>query len=208
MSNELWRWDAIQLAHAIRLGRVSSREAVAASLDRLKQVNGAVNAVTVVLAEEAIAEADEADRKLRRGEALGPLHGVSVTIKENVDQAGAATANGVAAFQDLVAKTDSPPVAHWKRAGAIVVGRTNCPAFSLRWHTENELRGATLNPWDRTRTPGGSSGGAAASLALGITALAHGTDYGVKTRRSKEDIHALCYSSPKDARLPEVEGGF
>jgi amidase len=182
MTDELWRWDASRLAEAIRLGRISSREAVSASLERLAAVNGPVNAVTVVLAEEALAAADQADRDVKSGKLVGPLHGVPVTIKENVDQAGMATTNGVVAFKDLVAETDSPPVANWKRAGAIVVGRTNTPAFSLRWHTDNELRGATLNPWDKTRTPGGSSGGAAASVALGITPLAHGNDYGGSIR--------------------------
>ena len=182
MSEEPWRWDADRLARAIRLGSISSREAVSASLRRLDAVNGAVNAVTVILAEQALAAADEADRKTKCGEVLGPLHGVPVTIKENVDQAGAPTTHGVVAFQDLIAETDSPPVANWKRAGAIVIGRTNTPAFGLRWHTDNELRGPTINPWDRTRTPGGSSGGAAAAVALGITALAHGNDYGGSIR--------------------------
>src|SRR5215469_6994116 len=182
MSDKLWRWDAARLAEAIRLGRISSREAVSASLERLAAVNGAVNAVTVVLADEALAAADQADRDLRSGKLFGPLHGVPVTIKENVDQAGTATTNGVVAFKDLIAETDSPPAANWKRAGAIVIGRTNTLAFSLRWHTDNELRGPTLNPWDKTRTPGGSSGGAAASVALGITPLAHGNDYGGSIR--------------------------
>jgi amidase len=182
MSDELWGWDAVALAQAIRLGRISSREAVTACLARLEAVNPAVNAVTVVLAEQALAAADTADRARKRGDALGPLHGVPVTIKENIDQVGCATANGVVAFKDVIAETDSPPVANWKRAGAIVVGRTNTPAFSLRWHTDNELRGATLNPWDKTRTPGGSSGGAGASLALGIGALAHGNDFGGSIR--------------------------
>jgi len=182
MAEELWRWDAVELARAIRLGKVSSRAAVESCLRRLDAVNPAINAVTVVLAQPALAQADEADRALERGDAVGPLHGLPVTIKENVDHEGTATTNGVVGFKDLVAKTDSPAVANWKRAGAIVIGRTNTPAFSLRWHTDNELHGATLNPWDRTRTPGGSSGGAAASLAVGITPLAHGTDYGGSIR--------------------------
>ena len=182
MDDELWRWDAVDLAQAIRAGTVSAREAVTACLERLAAVNPAINAVTVVLADAALAEADAADRALKRGEAVGPLHGLPVTIKENVDHAGTATTNGVVAFKDLVAKADSPAVANWKRAGAIVIGRTNTPAFSLRWHTDNELHGATRNPWDRARTPGGSSGGAAASLAVGITPLAHGTDYGGSIR--------------------------
>ncbi len=182
MSDELWRWDAVELAHAIRQGRVSSTEATRACLQRLEAVNGAVNAVTVVLGDQALAAADTADKAVKRGEPLGLLHGVPVTIKENVDQAGIANTNGVVAFKDLIAETDSPIVANWKRAGAVIVGRTNTPAFSLRWHTDNDLRGATLNPWSKTRTPGGSSGGAAASLALGITPLAHGNDYGGSVR--------------------------
>jgi amidase len=182
MSDDIWRWDAVDLARAIRLGRVSSREAVMSCLQRLEAVNRKINAVTTVLAEPALAAADAADRALKRGDAIGTLHGVPVTIKQNVDHAGSATSNGVVAFKDMIAETDSPPVANWKRAGAIVIGRTNTPAFSLRWHTDNELHGATLNPWDNTRTPGGSSGGAAASLAVGITPLAHGTDYGGSIR--------------------------
>src|ERR671935_10544 len=116
----------------------------------------------------AAATADRADAAVRRGEALGLLHGVPVTIKENVDQEGAATANGVPAFKNMIAKSDSPPVANLKRAGAVIVGRTNTPAFSLRWDTDNELRGRTFNPWNRRHTPGGSSGGAPPSLPLRI----------------------------------------
>jgi amidase len=182
MDTELWRWDAGALAAAIRTGRLSSREATRAVLGRLQAVNPKLNAVTVVLADAALAAADRADAAVRRGEPLGPLHGVPVTIKENVDQQGEATTNGVVAFKDLVAATDSPPVANWRRAGAIIVGRTNTPAFSLRWHTDNDLRGRTFNPWARERTPGGSSGGAAAAVASGIGPLGHGNDLGGSVR--------------------------
>src|SRR2546430_33945 len=167
METDLGRGDAAELPAAIRTRRISSREATRAVLARLAAVNPALSAVTVLLADQALAAADRADAAVRRGEALGPLHGVPVTIKENVDQEGAATANGVPAFKDLMATTDSPPVANWKRAGAVIVGRTNTPAFSLRWDTDNELRGRTFNPWSRRHTPGGSSGGAAAALAVG-----------------------------------------
>src|SRR5881396_2144726 len=182
MERDLWRWDAVDLAAAIRTRRISSHEATRAVLERLAAVNPVLNAVTVLLADQALAAADRADAAVCRGEALGPLHGVPVTIKENVDQEGAATANGVPAFKDLMATTDSPPVANWKRAGAVIVGRTNTPAFSLRWDTDNELRGRTFNPWSRRHTPGGSSGGAAAALAVGIAPLAHGNDYGGSIR--------------------------
>jgi len=182
MEQHIWRWDATAVAAAIRTGTISSREATHAVLARLEAVNPKLNAVTVVLAEQALAAADRADAARKRGEALGLLHGVPVTIKENVDQEGQATANGVVAFKDVIAQTDSPQVASWKRAGAIVVGRTNTPAFSLRWHTDNDLRGRTFNPWHRDRTPGGSSGGAAAALAAGIAPLAHGNDLGGSVR--------------------------
>ena len=182
MERELWRWDAVDLAAAIRMRRISSREATRAILERLSAVNPALNAVTVLLADQALAAADRADEAVRLGEALGLLHGVPVTIKENVDQEGAATANGVPAFKDVIATSDSPPVANWKRAGAIIVGRTNTPAFSLRWDTDNELRGRTFNPWNRRHTPGGSSGGAAASIAAGVTPLGHGNDLGGSIR--------------------------
>jgi amidase len=182
MHTELWRWDAVALAAGIRTGTISSREATRAVLARLEAVNPKLNAVTVVLADQALAAADRADAARRRGEALGPLHGVPVTIKENIDQQGTATANGVVAYKDVVATTDSPVVASWKRAGAVIIGRTNTPAFSLRWHTDNDLRGRTFNPWHRDRTPGGSSGGAAAALAAGIAPLAHGNDLGGSIR--------------------------
>jgi len=101
---------------------------------------------------------------------------VPVTIKENVDQEGCATVNGVAAYRDLIAPADSPVVANWKKAGAVIIGRTNTPAFSFRLDTVNDFRGRTYSPWSRTHTPGGSSGGASASVAAGITPLAHGND--------------------------------
>src|SRR3989449_7221453 len=182
MDQPIWRWDATAVAAAIRTGTISSREATESVLSRLQAVNPKLNAVTVVLAEPALAAADRADAARKRGEALGLLHGVPVTIKENIDQEGQATANGVVAVKDVIATRDSPPVASWKRAGAIIVGRTNTPAFSLRWHTDNDLRGRTFNPWHRDRTPGGSSGGAAAALAAGIAPLAHGNDLGGSVR--------------------------
>jgi amidase len=172
----LWRWDAVAIAEGIRAGTISSREAVAACVGRMHAVNPQLNAVTCDLSEQALAAADRADAARGRHEAVGPLHGVPVTIKENVDQQGCATVNGVAAFKDVVAAADSPVVANWKRAGAVIIGRTNTPAFSFRLDTVNDFRGRTYGPWSRTHTPGGSSGGASSSVAAGITPLAHGND--------------------------------
>src|SRR5438552_3424988 len=139
-------------------------------------VNPQLNAITVDLGQSARVAADEADRAVAKGEPLGALHGVPVTIKENVDQEGCATTNGVVGFQNIIAKSDAPIVANWKRAGAIIIGRTNTPAFSFRLDTVNDLRGRTFSPWSKAHTPGGSSGGAASSVAAGITPLAHGND--------------------------------
>ncbi|MDO9286377.1 MAG: amidase family protein [Aquabacterium sp.] len=176
MSEALWRWSAHQLAAAVRSGAVSAREAVVSSLERIQAVNPTLNAVVDVLADEALAAAQAADDARRRGDALGPLHGVPVTVKVNVDVKGRATTNGVVAFKDNLASEDSPVVANLRQAGAVIVGRTNTPAFSVRWFTENDLHGRTLNPWSRAHTPGGSSGGASSAVAAGMGAIAHGND--------------------------------
>jgi amidase len=179
---ELWKWDAFDLAEAIRLGGISSREAVAACLDRLDQVNARINAIVHVLGESALAAAEAADQAVGSGTNLGPLHGVPVTIKDNVDQEGAPRTDGVLAYKDQVTQEDSAAVGNWRRAGAIIIGRSNTPAFSARWDTDNDIHGRTFNPWSRRRTAGGSSGGAAAALACGIGPLAHGNDLGGSIR--------------------------
>jgi amidase len=201
MPDDLWRWDTMRLAHAIRTRLVSSAEAVAACLGRLESINPRVNAVVETLAEEALGLAERADRDLAKGSPIGPLHGVPVTTKVNTDQKGCATTNGVAAFASLIADQDSPSIANLRRAGAIVIGRTNAPEFSWRWFTDNELYGQTVNPWNRRRTCGGSSGGAAVSVATGMCPLAHGTDFGGSIRHP-----ALCCGiaglRPTSGRVP------
>ena len=174
--SELWRWTATALADGIRAGAVRSRDAVQSCLARVQAVDPGLHAAVEVLEREALAAADAADAAVRRGEVLGPLHGVPVTVKVNVDQAGCATTNGVVAFRDLVAREDSPVVANLRRAGAVIIGRTNTPAFSFRWFTENDLHGRTLNPWSMAHTPGGSSGGASSAVAAGMGPIAHGND--------------------------------
>jgi amidase len=179
---ETWRWDAADLARAIRLGTLSAREATEAAMARLAAVNPAINAVVDPLPELALEAADAADAARARGATLGPLHGVPITVKVNADMAGRATTNGVVAFRDAVAPADSAVVGNLRRAGAVIIGRTNTPAFSWRWFTDNDLHGKTLNPWSAGHTPGGSSGGAAAAVAAGIGAIAHGNDIGGSVR--------------------------
>ena len=182
MQQDLWTWSACDLAEGIASRRISSRETVQASLNRIAAVNPALNAIVEVLEAEALAAADVADAAVKSGDPLGPLHGVPVTTKVNVDQRGCATTNGVVAFQDVVAREDSPVVANLRRAGAVIVGRTNTPAFSHRWFTDNDAHGVTFNPWSASLTPGGSSGGAASAVAAGMGAIAHGNDFGGSVR--------------------------
>ena len=182
MHSDIWCWSAVETAAAIRRRQISCVEAVQAAVERMRAVNARVNAVTVDLSDDALAAAKRADDIVASGVALGPLHGVPMTIKENVDQRGQATPNGVVAFADVMAPDDSPVVANVRRAGAIIIGRTNTPEFSYRWFTDNPLRGLTSNPWAADRTPGGSSGGGAAAVALGIGAVAHGNDLGGSLR--------------------------
>jgi len=178
----LWRWSAVDLAAAIQRREISCVEATQAAIDRMHAANPRVNAVTVDLSKVALEDAKRADAIVASGVRLGPLHGVPVTIKENVDQAGQPTPNGLVADKDLIAKTDAPVVANLRKAGAIIIGRTNTPEFSYRWFTDNPLRGLTQNPWSDAHTPGGSSGGAAAAVALGIGTIAHGNDLGGSLR--------------------------
>ena len=181
MSDELWRWPATKVADAIRGREVSSAEMVAASLERLEQVQPVSNAFGEV-AEDAVARAKDADAALARGESVGVLHGVPVAFKLNTDVAGRPTTDGVEEYLGMRAVETAPVLDNMLAAGAVEVGRTNVPSFSLRWCTESEHWGRTLNPWDPQVTPGGSSGGAAVAVATGVVPIAHGNDLGGSLR--------------------------
>lgn len=182
MATPAWQLGAQDLAARIARREVTARAATESVLSRIAEANPQVNALASVTPESALRAADAADAAQARGEALGPLHGVPVTIKVNVDVQGEASTDGVAAFKDNIASTDSPLVKSMREAGAIIVGRSNAPAFSLRWFTDNAFHGRTLNPFDPGVTPGGSSGGAAVATAMGMGAIAHGNDYGGSIR--------------------------
>ena len=173
---DLWRLSAAQAAAKVRQGEVSARELAQCALDRLEAVNPSINAVVDYRPEDVLRQADAVDAALSRNEDPGILAGVPVTVKVNIDQAGYATTNGVTLQKDLIADANSPVIDNLRKAGAVILGRTNTPAFSYRWFTSNLLHGSTRNPRDASLTPGGSSGGAAASVAAGIGHFAHGTD--------------------------------
>lgn len=178
----LWELDGVAIAAKIVEGETRARDVTEATLARMDAVNPAINAVVARDDDAALAAADAVDAARAAGAPLGPLAGVPVTIKENVDQTGCATTNGLRIQKGLVAQADNPVVANLRRAGAVIVGRTNTPAFSLRWFTRNSLHGHTKNPHNPKITPGGSSGGAAAATAAGIGAIGHGTDIGGSIR--------------------------
>src|SRR5271166_4264719 len=200
---ELWRRSAGALAAGIARKDFSCAEVVEAHLRRIDAVNPAVNAVVKTFAEEARRDAAEADRKLAAGEALGPLHGVPFTIKDNIDLAGCPTTWGIPAFAGVVAPSDAPIVERMRRAGAIAIGRTNLPDMGLRMHTESSLYGLTRNPWNPGRTTSGSSGGEAVALATGMSALGLGNDIG-GSLRNPANACGIASIRPSQGRVPHA----
>src|SRR6202521_1642381 len=173
---DLWRLSAKDLAALIGSKKVSAKEAVSAALARLDAVNPSINAVVDHRPEQVLAQAASVDAAIARNEKPGTLAGVPVTVKVNIDQEGFATTNGLKLQRDVIAASNNPVVDNLRKAGAVILGRTNCPAFSYRWFTTNLVHGDTKNPRDPGITPGGSSGGAGAAVAAGIGHIAHGTD--------------------------------
>lgn len=200
---ELWRLNAFEIAARVARGELSACEVTEHSLQRLQQVNPAINAVVQVLPEQAMAAARAVDTAVAAGKPVGALAGVPVTIKVNIDQQGCANTNGLRIQQDNIAERDSPVVSNLRNAGAIIVGRTNTPAFSMRWFTRNSLHGHTLNPRHPALTPGGSSGGAAAAVASGMCAIGQGTDIAGSIRYPAYacGLHGL---RPSLGRIPSV----
>ncbi len=192
---------ASEIAPLVRNGTLSAREVAETHIARIEETNPKINAVTEQLADEALQAAQLIDEQVLRGEDPGPLAGVPFTIKVNVDQAGCATTNGLVQQRNLIAATDNPLVSNIRKAGAVIVGRTNTPAFSMRWFTKNALHGQTLNPRNFALTPGGSSGGAAAAVAAGFCAVGHGTDIAGSIRYPAYacGVHGL---RPSHGRVP------
>jgi amidase len=173
---DLWRLPAKDIAALIRSKKISAKEAASVALARLDAVNPSINAVVDHRPADVLEQAGAIDAAIAANQDLGPLAGVPVTVKVNIDQQGFATTNGLKLQRDVIAATNSPVIDNLRKAGAVILGRTNCPAFSYRWFTTNLIHGDTKNPRDPGITPGGSSGGAGAAVAAGIGHIAHGTD--------------------------------
>ncbi|KZD02029.1 MULTISPECIES: amidase family protein [unclassified Thalassospira] len=168
--------SARELARRIKSREMRATTVIRQMLDRVARVNPAINAIVQDCADDAMQEAELLDARIEAGDAVGPLAGVPVTIKVISDQAGHATTNGTTLAADLIATEDSPFLRNMRSKGAIVIGRTNTPAFSYRWFTSNKVHGTTLNPHNPALTPGGSSGGAGAATSAGLGHIGHGTD--------------------------------
>jgi amidase len=173
---------ALELEDELRAKRLSSRELLDAYLTRIEQLDPPINAVVTLDRERAYAAAARADDAAARGEWLGPLHGLPITIKDAIEVAGVRSTGGATALTDFVPGVDAPSVARLKGAGAIVFGKTNVPRWSGDVQTFNDLFGTTNNPWSLDRVPGGSSGGPAAAVACGFSAFELGTDIGGSIR--------------------------
>ncbi len=206
--DELCFSDATELARRIARREVSAREVMEAHLARVERENPVLNAIVTLHAEEALAAADRADAAQRRGEALGPLHGLPVAHKDLFHTRGMRTTFGSPLFRDFVPTLDSIVVERQRSAGAIAIGKTNIPEFAAGSQTFNTVFGATRNPYDFTKTCGGSSGGAAVALATGMVALADGTDLGGSLRNPANfcNVVGLRPSIGRVAQWPAEDG--
>ncbi|MEM7743624.1 MAG: amidase [Pseudomonadota bacterium] len=174
--------SATELLAMLEAREIGARELLEMYLSRIETHNPALNAIIWMDAERARAEADASDARRAKGETLGRLDGLPVTVKESFDLIGSPTTWGVPAFADNIAQLDSNVVARYRAAGAVVFGKTNVPFMLSDWQSFNDIYGTCNNPWDLGRTPGGSSGGSAAALAAGLTGLEAGSDIGASIR--------------------------
>src|SRR6266851_7253212 len=181
-SDDLFFAPAHQLAAMLRAREVSSIEMVSAFIERIESVNHGLNAVVTLVEERAAREAEEADRRLASKSAPRPLEGLPISIKDSVMTEGVRSTDGMKIFEHYVPAADAPTVARLRAAGAIIIAKTNLPEMAMDYDCDNPVFGATNNPWNHARVPGGSSGGEAAALATGMSPLGLGSDYGGSIR--------------------------
>ena len=202
-TDELIYTSATQLAQAIRAKKVSSEEVVKAYLQRIEAVNPKLNAVVQLAADQALAQAREADAALAKGQIKGALHGVPMTIKDSLDTAGIISTAGSKGRASFVPKEDATVVARVRAAGAIVLGKTNTPEITMAYETDNAVYGRTNNPYDLSRTPGGSCGGAGAIIAAGGSPLDIGSDTGGSVRVPSH-FCGIAGIKPNTGRVPRT----
>jgi amidase len=199
--------SAVEMAGLIRAKKLSAREALAAHLTQIERVNPKVNAIVTLVPELAAAAAARADEMQARGETLGPLHGLPVAHKDLLDTRGIRTTFGSPLYKDNVPTEDDIVVERMRRAGAITIGKTNTPEFGSGSQTFNAVFGATRNPYDVTKTCGGSSGGAAVALACGLVPVASGSDTGGSLRNPAAFCNVVGFR-PSPGRVPNPKAAF
>jgi len=175
-------YSALALRDLIATGKVSPIEVLEAHLEEIARLNPSLNAVVTLASEQALSAAAAAEKAVMRGDHLGPLHGLPLVIKDTTDTAGIRTTYASPLYRDNVPEADAEVVARLKRAGAIILGKTNTPEFAAGAHTVNAVFGVTRNPWNTGLSPAGSSGGSAVAVATGMAPLAQGTDFGCSVR--------------------------
>lgn len=199
--NDAIYWSASALARALRARELSAREIVDACLARIDVVNPSINAVVQLIPERARSEADALDKLADSGHFKGPLHGVPITLKDSLDTAGIVSTGGTLGRRDFVPQQDAPVVARLRAGGAVLLGKTNTPELTLSGETNNLIYGRSNNPYDLTRSPGGSSGGSAAIIACGGSALELGSDTGGSIREPAH-LCGITGIKPTSGRTP------
>ena len=200
MSDAIY-WSACRIAREIRAGELSSRDIVELCLDRIDQVNPSINAVVQLADERARNEADELDRQAAHGQFKGALHGVPITLKDSLDTEGIVSTGGTMGRKGFIPSQDAPVAARLRHAGAVLLGKTNTPELTFSGETNNLIYGRTNNPYDLERSPGGSSGGSAAIIACGGSALELGSDTGGSIREPAH-LCGIAGIKPTSGRTP------
>lgn len=202
MSDDLY-WPAARIAREILAGSISSRRMVELSVNRIRKVNPAINAIVQLCQERALSEADRLDAMAERGEFAGPLHGVPITVKDSLDTVGMVSTGGTLGRKDFLPQNDAPVVARLRRAGAVLIGKSNTPELTFSGETNNLIYGRTNNPYDLSRSPGGSSGGSAAIISCGGSSLELGSDTGGSIREPAH-LCGIAGIKPTSGRVPRT----
>ena len=205
MEKELWQLPASDLGNGYSTGELTPVDVFESIFSRIEKVNPSINAFVTIDEEGARRSAEESARRWQTGSALGPLDGVPISVKDNIPVRGLRSTWGSKLYSEYVPEIDELPIARLRAAGATILGKTNCPEFTLQGYTDNLLFGPTRNPWDLQLTPGGSSGGAVAAVAAGLGPIAIATDGGGSIRRPASHT-GLVGLKPSRGRVPRCDG--
>ncbi len=205
MPIDIWRQSGFELVSGYQAGQCSPVEVVEAVLARIEKINPLINAITTLDVEGALTAARASERRWHNGTALGPLDGVPITVKDNILVKDLRATWGSRVYETFTPMVDELPIARLRSAGTVILGKTNCPEFTLQGYTDNLLFGPTRNPWNLELTPGGSSGGGVSAVSAGLGPVAIGTDGGGSIRRPASHT-GLVGLKPSRGRVPRCDG--